>query len=768
MRIYLNRDWNFEGELVTIPHTVKETPFHYFDESEYQMVSTYQRDIEVPKEWEGKNVLLTFEGVAHSCEVFLNGEKIGEHHCGYTAFTVELKNLIYGEINRMLIKVDSRETLNVPPFGHVIDYMTYGGIYRDVYLDVKEKVYLKDVFLHTDLQTMTAEITRNMSAENNVCRISLCKKTLHEIELCKENLQNLEEHIHFSCPDVELWDVEHPNLYDVKIELLENEKVIDEKIIPFGFRKMELKKDGFYLNGRKLKIRGLNRHQSYPYVGYAMPASMQRLDADILKYELGLNAVRTSHYPQSHDFISRCDEIGLLVFTEMPGWQHIGDEEWKQQACENVKDMVLQYRNHPSIMIWGVRINESPDDDAFYQKTNVIAHELDPTRATGGVRNFKKSHFFEDVYTYNDFVHDGINRGCEPKNRVTSDSEKAYMVTEYNGHMFPTKSFDCEPHRMQHAMRHANVLEAVEREEDIAGSFGWCMADYNTHRDFGSGDRICYHGVLDMFRNPKMAAAVYASKQDDIPVLETSSGMEIGEYPASTLGTSYIFTNADKVRMYKNDKFIKEYIAEANHGPIAIDDLIGELLITEEGFTKEQSDATKHILNSVAKYSLNHVPWTAFLKMPKLMLKYKMTIQQVTDLYTKYIGNWGESAVAYRFDAIKKDEVVKSIIKAPMKKAILKAKADHTSLIETHTYDVALVQIKMVNEYDNILHYSHEPIFMETEGAIEIIGPKCITLQGGVFGTYVKSKGIGSAKLTLKDQRGNEVVIPFQVEKTGE
>lgn len=132
-----------------------------------------------------------------------------------------------------------------------------------------------------------------------------------------------------------------------------------------GFRQAVFQKDGFYLNGHKLRIRGLNRHQSYPYVGYAMPASIQRMDAEVLKKELGLNAVRTSHYPQSQEFINRCDELGLMVFTEIPGWQHIGDEAWKAQAVENVKDMVIQYRNHPSIILWGVRINESQDDDEF-------------------------------------------------------------------------------------------------------------------------------------------------------------------------------------------------------------------------------------------------------------------------------------------------------------------------------------------------------------------------------------------------------------------
>lgn len=165
------------------------------------------------------------------------------------------------------------------------------------------------------------------------------------------------------------------------------------------------KSDGLYLNSRKLKIRGLNRHQSFPYIGYAMPESMQIMDADILKYELGLNAVRTSHYPQSHAFIKRCDEIGLLVFTEMPGWQHIVREEWKNQACVNLKEMIVQYRNHPSIFMWGVRINESKDDNSFYTRTNAIAKALDPTRARAGVRANKRSHLLEDVYTYNDFSH---------------------------------------------------------------------------------------------------------------------------------------------------------------------------------------------------------------------------------------------------------------------------------------------------------------------------------------------------------------------------
>src|SRR5690606_15369707 len=154
----------------------------------------------------------------------------------------------------------------------------------------------------------------------------------------------------------------------------------------FGFREARFEADGFFLNGERLPLIGLNRHQTYPYIGAAAPARLQRRDAEIVKWELGCNLVRTSHYPQSRYFLDRCDEIGLLVFEEIPGWQHIGDEAWKQLSLDYLRAMIERDRNRPAIVLWGVRVNESGDDTAFYRATNDLAHELDPTRQTGGVR----------------------------------------------------------------------------------------------------------------------------------------------------------------------------------------------------------------------------------------------------------------------------------------------------------------------------------------------------------------------------------------------
>ncbi len=794
-RIYLNDGWKFaeqydEGMLaprfaeegmasVRLPHTCKETPFHYFDENCYQMVCAYRRVIAAQKEWEGQKTILTVEGAAHESEVYLNGEKIGEHHCGYTAFTLDLtEKLLYGQDNILVIKVDSRESLNIPPFGFVIDYMTYGGLYREVYLDVKNPCYLQDVFVRTEIETgesgtpgVISGVTLSKEEKGLTVRQFLHKKGEGEWRLIAEApMETLEKEISCQVEDACLWDTETPNLYELKTELVKDGEMLDEKVVTFGFRKAEFREDGFYLNGRKLKIRGLNRHQSYPYVGYAMPESMQKMDADVLKKELGLNAVRTSHYPQSHYFLDRCDEIGLLVFTEIPGWQHIGDEKWKQQAVRNVRDMVLQYRNHTSIILWGVRINESQDDDVFYLETNAAAHELDPFRQTGGVRANKKSSLLEDVYTYNDFSHDGRTKGCEKKSHITSKKKKPYLITEYNGHMFPTKAYDCEGHRKEHALRHANVLNAVAGEEDIAGSFGWCMADYNTHKDFGSGDRICYHGVLDMFRNPKMAAQVYASQQEEETVLAVSSSMDIGEYPGSNREDVYLFTNADSVRLYKNDRFIREYgrkdspYRNLKHGPILVDDFLGDVLEKEEHFKPAQAKALKKVLSAFAKFGFTRLPKSVYPAILKLIVIYRMKMAQAVDLYARYIGDWGKSATSYRFDAVKDGKVVKTVTKTPMTSLMLWVEADHTGLVEKNTYDVAAVRIKMLDENQNPAQFYNGPVIIETEGPIEVIGPKVTTLQGGMGGTYIRTTGKpGAAGVKCKSVQAGEVKIKFTV-----
>ena len=389
-RINFNNGWKFcqdykeemeqpgfndaEFEEVRLPHTVIETPYNYFDEGIYQKISIYRKRFSIDEDMTGKKALLTFEAVGHKADVYINGILCETHCGGYTAFTVDITPyLVKDRDNVLAVVCDSRENLNIPPFGKVIDYMTYGGIYREVYLDIRSEDYVEDVYVITEIEPaiLKSEITFNFknnieASDDYTAEAYLNDKDGNELFSLRAPVKKNVMHLNRRVDNISLWSVDNPVLYSLTIKLLRKDEVLDEKTVQFGFRTAVFKKDGFYLNGKKLRLIGLNRHQSYPYVGYAMPKSVQENDAVILKNELCVNAVRTSHYTQSQHFINKCDELGLLVFTELPGWQYVGDENWKRIACESVSEMVKQYRNHPSIIIWGVRLNESGDDDVFY------------------------------------------------------------------------------------------------------------------------------------------------------------------------------------------------------------------------------------------------------------------------------------------------------------------------------------------------------------------------------------------------------------------
>ncbi len=793
-RINLNDQWlwtpKFQAELCSaqikksalkkslqkarLPHSATWTPANYFTASSYQMLSGYRREFKTQKSWKDKRVFVTFLAAAHEAEVWINGKSLGVHSCGYTAFKFELTNYLApaGKTNVLAVKLDSRENLDVPPFGFVIDYMTYGGLYRGVCLEVSNENFISDVFVTTKGKAFSAKVSLDKKTDALV-RFALRKAGDKKVVFQKESeLKDGDALTAASEPlGVELWSPESPALYELEASLYYGKNLIDTKTVRFGFRDIEMKADGLFVNGKKTLLRGIDRHQSFPYVGYAMPASMQKFDAEILKNELGLNAVRTSHYPQSQDFVDRCDELGLLVFTEIPGWQHIGSsDKWRSQAVQNVREMVEQYRNHPSIFLWGVRINESPDDDELYQKTNALCRALDPSRPTGGVRCIKKSHLLEDVYTFNDFVHEGNNAGCSKKSAVVRarDNNKPYLISEYAGHMFPTKNFDDEIHRTEHALRHANVIDAVAAAKGVAGSFAWCAFDYNTHKDFGSGDGVCYHGVMDMFRNPKLAAAVYQSQQEKIPVLEISSSMDVGEHPASARGKNWIFTNADSVKMYLNGKFIHEFSRADSpyknipHGPILIDDYVGDRLASEAGLSASAARDAKNILNHIALYGQNAVGFSQALSYVRLLAR-GINRAKITDLYTKFVGLWGGEASVFKFEAVKVGKVVKTVFKGPVQSIELCADVSSSVLREEESYDAAMVRVSARDNYGNVLPYFAEPAFFEARGAVEVYGPSEAAFRAGTCACYVRSVGKkGKGSLVVR-AAGMEKVVEFTV-----
>ena len=762
-----NKEWTDDfasgtspAEAVRLPHTVKEIPLHYAGPDDYETVCGYRRELDIPPEYMGKKIFLQFDGAGHVATVYVNGTELYTHCCGYTAFRVDITEAVrYGEKNTVAVKLDTRESSNVPPFGYVIDYLTYGGLYREVWLDVREQDYIEDLYVTTpQTDEVHVELTAVGGAEPYMC-IKDGDEILAEMYSDMATVR---------LPDICPWSPDNPKLYTCGAALLKDGKVIDSKEVSFGFRTIEFKTDGFYLNGEKTFLRGLNRHQNYPYMGYAAPESLQREDARILKYELQCNAVRTSHYPQSHYFMDECDRLGLLVFTEIPGWQHIGDADWQAQAIENTREMVLQYRNHTSIFLWGVRINESQDNDELYAKTNAVAHELDPSRPTSGVRYLEKSSLLEDVYSFNDFSHSGQNPGVKEKKKVTPDMEKALMITEHNGHMFPTKSYDPWYKRQEQAIRHARVLNDAMADGEHAGCFGWCMFDYPTHKDFGSGDRVCYHGVMDAFRNPKLAADLYASQGDLAPVLNVGSTMDIGDYAAGITGDIWAFTNADSVELYKNGIYVAEFKTEKwnglPHGPILIDDMIGCMLETVEGYRHGKAESFKKSLTALRKYGVDGMPLIEKLRVAKSMLIYRMNYDKCFKLYGKYVANWGGEATVWKFVAKKNGEEFATVQRCPGSRLHLEVKASSQQLHENDSYDISAVRVMILDDNNNVASYCQIPVKFELSGEAGLVGPEVSTAEGGMTGCYVKTTGkTGTAKLLISTEQTEPVEIEFNI-----
>ena len=757
MRQSLNFNWKFapnfsneylkefKGEqIVNIPHSVKEVPYNYFSEYEYQIVSTYEKEFDVEHFNKNRRYFIRFDGFMVKAQIYFNGQPLGEHVSAYLPVELEVTDLIKEKNNRLLVILDGKEDEDVPPFGFAVDYLTFSGIYREVYLVDEPETYLRNIFVEANSRG-EVKVSYDTLGDGQIFLEHHLFKDDKEILVSKTDT--------FNVPNVELWDINHPNLYVLKTRIVDSDVTYETR---FGFRDIRFDNTGFYLNDKKVKLVGLNRHQGYPYIGYAASKSLQESDADILKKEVGVNVVRTSHYPQSEHFLNRCDEIGLLVLNEIPGWQHIGKSDaWKERCVKNTEEMVKLERNHPCLIAHGVRIDESVDDHDLYTKTNEAAHKNDPTRPTIGVRNFVGSECLEDVYGFNDFTCSSLKVGLkEPKKVKTSDHP--LLVTEYMGHMDPLKATSDQEKKIEVALRHAKVIDDNFKHENACGAIGWCFADYHTHVDFGSGDHICPHGVVDLYRNKKKSAYIYASQQDEFPVMEVLSNLKPGDVPEAIFNDIYVATNCDYVELYKNGEFVSKFYPNnkmykyLKHPPILIDDIIGETF-KEDRFPPKIHAKIARMLSYAAIHGFSHLPMNMTLYLGYCMLRYSMTYTDLVGYWNKYVGAWGGKAMTYTFKGYKDGKLVKEQELGPSHKFSLEVSLDKTELVNEDTYDTLQVHLAFVDEHKSIAEYANRIVKVETEGPIELVGQNEQTLLGGQLTLYIKSKEkAGRARLTLK------------------
>ena len=754
----INRNWRFrpskvEGahlpdfndsafEKVVIPHTNVKLPWHSFDDKEYQFISTYRRRFQYPEAARGRRVFADFEGAMTASTVWINGVPLGEYKGGFTPFSFELTpHLRVNGENVLVVQVDSTERADIPPFGHDIDYMTFGGIYREVSLRIVPHTYIDNIFarptdvlsdepslevdcmlagapgsgaltLEVELRDGAVVIAKTSqsakisdAADPNASLNPVTSAPVHAgAETVTDPGRNVVSLDRLGA--IRLWDLQQPTLYTVRVRLLRDGKEIDSDVRRIGFREARFTSGGFLLNGKIVKLRGLDRHQTFPFVGQAMPARVQRKDADILRKDLHCNIVRTSHYPQSRHFLDRCDEIGLLVLEEIPGWQHIGPEAWKRASIDNVGRMIRRDWNHPSIILWGVRINESSDDHDFYTQTNALAHALDPTRQTGGIRNHGDSELLEDVFTINDF---GFP--------LRQPNHPLYLNTEFIGHTYPTKTTDDDERQREHTLRHARVHNQIASDAQYAGGIGWCAFDYNTHANFGAGDRICYHGVTDIFREPKAAAGFYRSQCDPSEeiVLEPAFHWASSDESVS-LTKAVVCSNCDHLKIY-----MREIGLETSPWK-----LVAEL--------------------DPERAEFNHLAYAPFV------WSYDNTDFQQLGF------RWGD----LRMDGfIQGRQVISKFRSGRGVDLKFSLRPDDTVLLADGA-DSTRVVLRVTDAFDAIRTYANDPIVFTLEGPAEIIGDNPFALIGGTGAIWIRAREqAGSVRLTAKHARLGSQSIAF-------
>jgi beta-galactosidase len=711
------RDFDDSGfERVVVPHTNLRLPWHSFDEKSYEFVSCYRRRFKLPAEARGSRVFVDFEGVMTASTVWINGTRLGEYKGGYTPFSFDLTpHVDFDGENVLVVDVDSSERPDIPPFGYEIDYLTFGGIYREVSLRVVPSIFIENVFAkpknvltehpsldvdcfiqhvdasHLDAKKDALTLEVNLREGDRV----LAKGT-QRVPTPALTADPVVHTVHLdNLGSIKLWDLAHPNLYTVHVRVLRGARAVDEVARTIGFREAQFTDHGFELNGTAIKLRGLDRHQTFPWVGQAMPGRAQRRDAQILRDKLKCNIVRTSHYPQSRHFLDACDEIGLLVLEEIPGWQHIGDEPWKVISIDNVSRMIRRDWNHPSIILWGVRINESKDDHDFYVRTNALAHKLDPTRLTGGIRYFQESEFLEDVFTMNDF-----GFPLKPPNHPR------YLNTEFVGHTYPTKTIDQVERLTEHTLRHARIHDQLASNPQYAGGIGWCAFDYNTHGDFGSGDRICYHGVTDIFREPKPAAGFYKS--------QCNPAEEVVLEPAFHWARGDASVGFSKAVVCSNCDHLKLYIA---------DQLVAEVEPDRKQFAN---------------------------------LRYAPFVVELSELFHK----WGDLRLEGYIQG--KQVIVKKYSgKGVDQKFTLLP--DDTSLIADGA-DTTRVVLRVTDEFDAIRPLANDAIKFELEGPAELIGDNPFALVGGTGAIWIRaSEKAGTARLTATHPVLGKQQVEFEI-----
>ena len=583
---------------VTLPHTAKVEPRIVTDQ--WQGDALYMRDIIVPEAWQGKAIWLRFEGAMMLGRVYLNGEEIFEHRGGYLPFTIDLSNkLRFGRNNRLLVHLDNRDNpLTGPKPLASLDFNYYGGLYREVRLYVRDSLHITDEILadraaggsifvtYPNVTQARAEVSVKTHVANTgaVLRQFSIDHTLMDgdrivasftsgsMNLASED--DLQHTAVFTVESPKLWSPRFPVLYNLTTRIVSGDRVVDNRKTQIGIRRIGISKEGFSVNGEKMFLRGVNRHQEYPYVGYALSPNADYRDAKLIK-EAGFDYVRLSHYPHSRHFMRAADELGLVLLNAILGWQYYNpDPAFSEHVKQTCRDLVRRDRNHPSVIAWECSLNESRMPSALVDALNGIVHEEYPGDQAWSAGWVPEGY---DIY-----LQARQHRLPHPETPIPA---KPYIVSEYGDWEYYAQdagfnqdswenlseaersSRQLLAHGEERLLQQATNVQEAHNDNLSTPAFAdgyWAMFDYNR----GYADDLEASGLMSLERIAKPAYYFFRSQRN---IEESSELYSAGpfvhianEWRLDSPRSVRVFSNADEVELFVNGESLGRHIPDRN------------------------------------------------------------------------------------------------------------------------------------------------------------------------------------------------------------
>jgi beta-galactosidase len=577
-------------ETVVLPHTARIEPLITGKAApQWQGVCWYRKHFKLPADARDKTVWLRFEGAMNVAEIWVNGESAGKFMGGYLPYVMDISRLarIDGE-NVVAVRLDNRDNPLTGPKPLVdLDFNLYGGLYRKAELIIKDRLHISDpiladkvagggVFVTFPLVTKeraTVQVRTHVENTGSAPRRFQLRSVLTNtkgdvVATVQSDVQEvpagadreLNQEIQVTNPA--LWSPQSPNLYQVRSSLIDNGRTMDSELTRIGIRRIDMAADGFRINGEKMFLRGVNRHQEYPYIGNALSEDAQYRDARNIK-EAGFDYVRLSHYPQSPAFFAACDELGLVVMDSIMGWQYFNkDPAFADLKYRECRQLIRRDRNHPSVILWEVSLNESDMPKPFVQQANAIAHEEYPgdqcytcgwmkgydvfmqARQHGNCRKVKDQPCL--ISEYGDWEYFAQNAGLE------QDKWKDLQPAERNSRQLRD---DGEVRLLQQALNFQEAHNDNRKTTAFADGV-WVMFDYNR----GYADEIESSGVMDIFRLPKFGYWFFKSQRDpEERAGETAAGSMVfiaNYWTADSPQDVSVFSNCEEVALYLNGKMV--------------------------------------------------------------------------------------------------------------------------------------------------------------------------------------------------------------------